>query len=150
VPVSLRSPWPRTGSTLWPAELDGDQRADWCAVPPASSTGPACAVDREHALTTDGAPWAFSQNGVIENTDGLTADTTGFADVDGDGRADLCTVRDTRVSCAFAQDHAFGPRATVAILPAPATALWLGDLDGDGRADVCTSDGTTISCTLAP
>jgi LmbE family N-acetylglucosaminyl deacetylase len=148
--ASLVSPWPVAGSALWPADLDGDQRADWCAVPPGATTGPACAVDRDRDLTTDGAPWAYSQAGMIENTDGLTADTTALADVDGDGRADLCTISGNRVSCALAQDHAFGPRATLAILPAPATALWLGDLDGDGRADACTSDGTTITCALAP
>jgi LmbE family N-acetylglucosaminyl deacetylase len=148
--ASLVSPWPASGSALWPGALDRDQRADWCAVPPGSTTGPACAVDRDRGLTTDGAPWAYSQGGTIENSDGLTADTTDLADIDGDGRADLCTVRDNRVSCALAQDHAFGPRATLAILPAPATALWLGDLDGDGRADACTSDGATITCAISP
>src|SRR5262249_36246631 len=30
-PVSVRSAWPAAGSTLWPADLDSDQRADWCA-----------------------------------------------------------------------------------------------------------------------
>jgi LmbE family N-acetylglucosaminyl deacetylase len=138
------STWPPADSPLWPADLDADGAADWCTATPA---GPACA--RAVDITSDGAPWGFASMGVVENATGLDAGTAALADVDGDGRADLCVLDGTRIACAFAQDTKFGPRATVATIP-PATSLWLGDLDGDGRADFCTSDATTISCAFAP
>ena len=140
----LRSAWPAAATALWPADLDGDRRADWCA---ATVTGAACGLDLHRELTTDGVPWSFSQNGVVDETPPDTA-TGAVADVDGDGRADLCSIRGRRIACARSQGYGFGPTATLATLPADAapTALWLGDLDGDGTADACVDDAGTIRC----
>jgi hypothetical protein len=145
----VRSSWPAASAVVWPADLDGDRQADWCA---ATETGPACAVEAQRELTTDGAPWGFSLGGVVDIAPATTA-TVGVADIDGDGRADLCSPRDDRIVCARSQGRAFGPRATtLAILPnqSVASALWLGDLDGDGRADACADTGTTIACAVSP
>jgi LmbE family N-acetylglucosaminyl deacetylase len=144
----VRSPWPEPAAVVWPADLDGDRMADWCT---ATDLGPACAVEAQRDLTTDGAPWGFAQGGVVEIAP-ATSTTVSVADIDGDGRADLCSLRDDRITCARSQGRAFGPRTTLAILPAQsvASALWLGDLDGDGRADPCADTGTTIVCAVAP
>jgi hypothetical protein len=141
--AELRSPWPAAGSALWPADLDGDRAADWCV---ATATGAACGLDLHRMITTDGVPWSFSQDGVVEHAPPDTA-TGALADVDRDGRADLCSLRGRQIVCARSQGYRFGPAATLATLPegAAPTALWLGDLDGDGTADACVEDGT-IRC----
>jgi hypothetical protein len=81
-------------------------------------------------------------------------ETTGaLADIDGDGRADLCglDLTNNRVACARSQGRGFGPRTTLFALPAGVTptALWLGDLNNDGKADACVDVGTTIDCVLS-
>lgn len=147
--TQLLSSWPPTDAVVWIADLDGDRNADWCA---ATDTGPACAVFAQRELTTDGAPWGFAQDGTFEIAPATTA-TVALADIDGDGRADLCSPREDRIVCARSQGRAFGPRATtLAILPnqSVASALWLGDLDGDGRADPCADTGPTIVCAVQP
>ncbi|HEY5923996.1 MAG TPA: FG-GAP-like repeat-containing protein [Kofleriaceae bacterium] len=145
----VRSAWPPPTSIVWPADLDGDRQADWCS---ATELGPACAVEAQHALTTDGAPWGYAHGGMIDVAP-ATHVTVQLADIDGDGRADLCSTREDRVVCARSQGRAFGPHTTtLAILPnqSVASALWLGDLDGDGRADACVDTGTTIVCAVEP
>ena len=129
---------------MWSADLDGDRRTDWCVALPG---GPACGLDRDRDLTTDGAPWTFSQFGVAEAAPAATA-VGALADIDGDDRADLCTVRDRAIVCARSQGHGFGPATTFATLRpgGTLTALWLGDLDGNGRLDACVEDGTTVTC----
>lgn len=145
----VRSPWPEPTSVVWPADLDGDRQADWCS---ATEAGPACAVEAQRALTTDGAPWAYSFGGVVDVAPATTV-TVALADIDGDGRADLCSTRQDRIVCARSQGRAFGPHVTtLAILPSQsvASALWLGDLDGDGRADPCVDAGASIICAVEP
>lgn len=145
----VRSPWPEPTAVVWPADLDGDHQADWCT---ATDAGPACAVYAHHERTTDGAPWGFSRTGTVDIAPASAA-TVALADIDGDGRADLCAPREDRIECARSQGRGFGPRtATLAILPnqSVASALWLGDLDGDGRADACADTGTAIVCAVEP
>ncbi len=145
----LRSAWPQFNAVVWPADLDGDHQADWCA---ATDNGPACAVEAQRDLSTDGAPWAYSQGGVVDVAPATTA-TVAVADIDGDGRADLCSPREDRIVCARSQGRAFGPRATtLAILPnqSVASAVWLGDLNGDGLNDVCVDTGAAITCAVQP
>lgn len=145
----VRSAWPQPTSVLWPADLDGDQQADWCS---ATDDGPMCGVEAQRELTTDGAPWGYAETGMIDVVPATTV-TVAVGDIDVDGRADLCNTRDDRVVCARSQGRAFGPHTTtVAILPdqTAATALWLGDLDGDGRADACVDTGAAIVCAIEP
>ena len=146
---TLRSAWPSPMAVVWPADLDGDQQADWCA---ATDSGAACAVEAQRDVTTDGSPWGFSQTGMVDVAPANSA-TVAISDIDGDGRADLCAPREDRIVCARSQGRAFGPRTTtIAILPnqSVASALWLGDLDGDGRDEPCVDTGTDIVCAIRP
>jgi peptidoglycan/xylan/chitin deacetylase (PgdA/CDA1 family) len=90
--------------------------------------------------------------------------TRAFADVDGDGRADACTVIRGGLSCAragtviagadegrrpravFREARAAEARAPWAFAPG---ALRMGDVDGDGRADACARDAAGMRCAIA-
>jgi hypothetical protein len=153
-PPVVRSAWPRSAATLWPADFDGDGVADWCMP---TGAGPLCGTAADRALTSDGVPWGFAFHAQVEGsvaTDGTLCDQThgAAADVSGDGRADLCMIVGNTVECALSQGHGFGPRVPVLTLPASSTpqAMWLGDLDGDGKADPCVDDGAAIFCSLTP
>jgi LmbE family N-acetylglucosaminyl deacetylase len=134
--VSVQSTWPARDAILWPADLDGDHLADWCVATP---TGPACGLGADRALSTDGVPWAFSLGGVVDATS-PDATTGGFADLDGDGRADFCAIDGTRVACAFSHGGGFGPRTTVMELASAPVALWLAD------GEVCVDTGSDVVC----
>jgi len=144
VVTTVRSRWPAPDAPMWSGDLDGDHRADWCVSLP---EGPACGLDRDRGLTTDGATWSFSQAGVREAGPIDTA-VGALGDIDGDGRADLCTARDRTITCTRSQGNGFGPAVTLASLPpgGPLTALWLGDLDGNGSLDACVEDGPAVTC----
>jgi LmbE family N-acetylglucosaminyl deacetylase len=147
-PLAPMTTWPDAGANIWIADLDGDARADWCS---AAYTGPACAVDAARDITTDGTPWGYANRGAVDLTPDNTA-LVAIGDIDGDGRADLCTPTNGAVACARSQGTAFGPRtAVIANLSAePPLAHWLGDLDGDGRMDSCVDLGATIACAVQP
>ncbi|HEX5058990.1 MAG TPA: PIG-L family deacetylase, partial [Kofleriaceae bacterium] len=102
----IRSAWPQPTSVVWPADLDGDRQADWCS---ATDDGPMCAVEAERNVTTDGAPWGYASDGVVEVAPATTV-TVSFGDIDGDHRADQCSTREDRIVCARSQGRAFGPR----------------------------------------
>lgn len=138
------SAWPAPDATVWPADLDGDNAVDWCAT---GSAGPACGLAAESGMTTDGAPWMYSNGGIAETVPADPA-LTAVADIDGDGLTDLCAVIGNDVQCARGQAHGFGPLATVLTAPVPPVALWLGDLNGDGRADACVDLGDSIACEI--
>lgn len=140
------SAWPPAGAPLWVGDLDGDARADWCIT---NDDGVHCGRALHHALTRDGAPWSYAFGGVRDPGPASLA-TSALADLDGDGRAELCRVHDRSVTCTRSQGGGFGPPVTFAVLPpgGPATALWLGDLDGDGTLDACVDDGPAIHCAL--
>jgi hypothetical protein len=149
--------WPPAGSVMWTAALAQDPvlgqspYEDYCI---AATSGPLCAPGLELGLpSSGGVPWGYSFQGVPDPSP--QDNTTGaLADVDGDGRADLCglDVQNNRVACARSQGRGFGPRTTLFALPAGVTptALWLGDLNNDGKADACVDIGTSIECQLSP
>ncbi|MDB4962338.1 MAG: Rhs family protein [Myxococcales bacterium] len=139
---TVRSPWPEPDQPLWMANLDADPEIDWCAATP---TGLACGRASDHALTTDGVPWSFSREGAVEPVP-TNASLTALRDIDGDHRADLCTVEGREILCARSQGHGFGPRFSIGTLPAgaPATGLWFHL----GRA--CVDDGATLTCIPLP
>ncbi|CAN5403720.1 hypothetical protein BH11MYX1_BH11MYX1_11870 [soil metagenome] len=141
----LRSAWPALGASVLPRDLDGDHHADWCAL---TETGPSCGLAAESSLSTDGVPWGFASNNVVETVTS-DPDLAEIADIDGDGDGDLCSLPGNgTIACARSNGHGFGPRTPVAVLPegAQPTALWLGDLDGDGAADACIDLGDAIAC----
>ncbi|HEY0988656.1 MAG TPA: PIG-L family deacetylase [Kofleriaceae bacterium] len=148
--VDVRSTWPDRAAALWIADLDGDGDPDWCA---ATADGPACSLAADRKLATDGALWGYASGGVTEASTrvGALPDTATavFTDVDGDGRDDLCTVRDGAIACARSLGRGFGPQIPVARLPdglAP-SAVWAEPSKAPGVPRLCAADATTIACT---
>jgi FG-GAP-like repeat len=132
------------------ADVDGDKRADVCVLAEegivcARSTGTAFEAAHTWMPKASIAP-AFDAFEVFE-----------LGDVDGDGRADLCSrsVDDGRVviACALSTGHAFGrlDRWSLDFDAADATTLRLADINGDGRADLCgiAHDGGSVVCALS-
>ncbi len=91
----------------------------------------------------------------------LSPATVVFADVDGDGRADLCGLAPGGAACARSverrteqggvetvfQRGADAPLAAVTV-PARRTEGLRGDLNGDGRVDTCTLTEEGLRCAL--
>ena len=137
------TPDPPRDPAGWTADLDGDGQRDACS---ALVEGPACTLARDGAAA-EPAPWGYSFGGRVEGSaDDGAADTrtSVLVDLDGDGRADLCTARDGVIACARSLGRSFGPRAVIAQLPAGLvpTVLWT---EPDAR--LCAADATTVACT---
>lgn len=92
--------------------------------------------------------------------------TVTFADVDGDGRADLCGSgtggfgcarsleregrgSDARPETLFAWSAGWNARVRPVSRAAPATSALHGDLNGDGRMDECSVSAEGLRCALA-
>jgi hypothetical protein len=125
------------------SDLDGDGRADACGW---ERTGggsdrvtASCVLARAHGFARALVGPTATMASVLE------AATLRTADLDGDGRADLCARLDGRLAC-FRSDG----RALVERLEGPEwperALLWLADVDGDGRADACLRDAGGLRC----
>ncbi len=84
---------------------------------------------------------------------------THFADVDGDGHADVCIERVGMIACRAAKTSptgvthiprtSFGARDVIVKTPIGMRAFSLGDVDGDGRADLCAVLDHEVVCARA-
>ncbi len=140
-------------------DIDGDGKADVCTR---ASTGVTCARSVGSAF----GPARIWLAGMAD-TEGWSAPayaaSVTLADVDGDGKADVCGRAPAGIQCALSQRTSFGPAATWssggdfgdadAIPWAKSVAygetLRFGDLNGDGRADVCGRGPDGIVCALS-
>ena len=139
------------------ADVDGDGRADACSR---TADGIACArnvgrrFDRARVWLADMGDangWAAPQY----------ASTVQLADVDGDGRADVCGRGPSGIQCALSNGKGFAPLAQFSSArdfaddgawdknPAYYGSVRFGDLNGDGRDDVCGLGHDGIVCALS-
>jgi peptidoglycan/xylan/chitin deacetylase (PgdA/CDA1 family) len=128
------------------ADIDGDGKADACSR---TSAGIACArnVGRrfETARTwladmTDARGWGAARY----------AATVQLADVDGDGRADVCGRGPGGIACALSTGKAFGKVEKWSAGSDFADGdIHFGDLNGDRRDDVCGHTPEGIVCALS-
>ena len=141
---------PFTRGTLRVGDLNGDGRADFCIRH--RSNGIEC-----QASTPSGG-WASVRGPAWTDANGWGASkyalTIRFADLDGDGRDDLCARAAKGLVCHLSTGAGFGPE-----IPGPAwsdaagfdrartwSTLAFADVDGDGFRDACLRAPSGVLC----
>ncbi len=135
--------------TLRMGDVNGDGKADLCAR---AAAGTLCWL-------SDGASFATRVEGPVWSNDaGFGAmrywSTMRLADVNGDGKADLCIRTSDELRCHFSTGSGFGEPVRVAGLSDASGwddisnygTLRTGDVDGDGAEDLCIRSNTRIDC----
>lgn len=141
---------PSNWSTLRMGDLDGDGRADLCARANAgircwTSLGDAFEdASIEGPALADEVGWAAP----------IYHGTLRMADVDGDGRDDLCARSASDFRCYRSSGAGFEDPWTLAELgddqgwddPARHGTIRMGDVDGDARSDLCARSAEGVRC----
>ncbi|MEZ4369581.1 MAG: FG-GAP-like repeat-containing protein [Polyangiaceae bacterium] len=137
--------------TLRLGDVDGDGKSDVCAR---EAQGMACwlATDSGFVERIAGPGWSDEAGW----SDWHNWSTIRLADVNGDGRSDLCAREDETLRCYLFDGTGFSERLDGPALPSP---LWdtrtalasirMADLDGDGKSDVCVRSEQGLECWLA-
>ncbi|HEY2031712.1 MAG TPA: FG-GAP-like repeat-containing protein [Myxococcales bacterium] len=148
------------GATLMFADIDGDGLADVCGRGPA---GVRCATASAGGGFRDSRPWSnrtdFS-DAAGWNASAASWGSLRLADVDGDGKADLCGRSALGFVCGISNGGAFdtallvSPNAftdalgySAAVYGSSAAA---GDLNRDGHRDLCARSAAGVVCAKAP
>lgn len=151
VPLSNANGWtdPSNYATLRFGDLDGDGRADLCAR---ANDRMLCWTSATNPLGTrfDGPAWSDAAGWGAARY----YSTIRFADIDGDGRADLCARSSAGIRCHLSTGTGFGPP-----IAGPAwsdatgfgaakyyATLRVGDVTGDGKDDICIRSANGIRC----
>lgn len=136
--------------TIRMGDLNGDGKSDVCAR---ANAGMVCWLAADTGFSTDqitGPAWS-NEHG----WDKLSAwSTIRLADVNGDGRADLCGKSASALTCALANGNGFDAEIEVAGYtdesgwsdPSNYSTLRVGDIDGDGREDLCIRANAGVRC----
>jgi hypothetical protein len=127
------------------SDLNGDGRADACAL---TSAGFQC-------MLSTGTGFDRLIAGPELATEGLSpreiVPSLRMGDVDGDGRADVCTRVGSELVCFQSTGDGFGERLLLAPMGPLAPGAYgpqvlLGDVDGDRADDVCVRDVDGLRC----
>ncbi|MEZ4313492.1 MAG: FG-GAP-like repeat-containing protein [Polyangiaceae bacterium] len=142
--------------TLQYADLDGDGKDDICGR---GSNGMLCARSTGSAFMTPSFWTSAFSNASGANAGPEYWQTIQFADVNADGRADLCGRLAGGISCTLSTGNALSaPTVWTANFSDAqgwngAASNWstirLSDLNGDGRADICARAASGVACILA-
>src|SRR5690606_12603698 len=140
-------------ATIRMGDVDGDGLADVCAR---ANAGVYCALSNGSGFDAS-SRW----NDVMSDASGWNHPryytTIRLADVDGDGKADLCGRGPDGFDCWISDGSRFdrrieGPRWSDASSWGSARyygTIRMGDLNGDRRADVCARAAAGIRCALS-
>jgi GH25 family lysozyme M1 (1,4-beta-N-acetylmuramidase) len=139
-------------TTLRFADINGDKKADLCLR---RNGGISCwhSLGNKFGHEIKG-PELSSDHG-WDKFDNYS--TLRLADVDGDGRADLCGRKNKGLTCWLSEGDHFGPAIESTMLSDDAhgdrashyRTLRFADVDGDGRQDLCFRNESGLSCHLA-
>ncbi|MBI5531897.1 MAG: VCBS repeat-containing protein [Deltaproteobacteria bacterium] len=139
-------------STIRMGDIDGDGKADVCAR---AAAGIKCFLSDGKGFPTavDGPAWSDAAGwNAIEYYS-----TIRMADVDGDGKADICGRASDGVHCWLSDGKGFptevvGPKLSNASgwsKPEYYLTLRMADVNGDGRADICARAAAGFACWLS-
>jgi peptidoglycan/xylan/chitin deacetylase (PgdA/CDA1 family) len=139
-------------------DLNGDGRADACVSREGALV---CALSTGTELV-DVRTWSTADELVDHKPlPGYASDgsrSLWLADLNGDGRSDVCRITQAGLFCGLSDGHAF-TRPTNWLAPvdrsewsaqSPQPPVALGDINGDGRADLCVVMDDGLYCGLAP
>ena len=153
-PLSDAKGWnsPYYYGTIRMGDIDGDGKADLCARAAAGircwrSTGVGFSAALDGPKLSDAAGWS----------DLRYYSTIRLADVNGDGRADLCARAAAGFRCWCSTGAGFGDAIVGPALSDAAgwsrysrySTIRMADLNGDGRADSCARGGKGVLCWLS-
>ncbi|OQB17161.1 MAG: NAD(+)--arginine ADP-ribosyltransferase Chelt precursor [Deltaproteobacteria bacterium ADurb.Bin207] len=140
---------PKYYGTLREGDVDGDGRVDVCMR---TQQGMECWLSDGKGFPTrvQGPSWADEDGwGELRYWS-----TIRLADINGDGKADLCARDSQALRCYFSQGNGFASGVEVA--PLSDAMGWddetnfltirTGDFDGDGRQDLCARSNSVIEC----
>lgn len=146
-------------ATLRLGDVNGDGRADLCGR---ASYGIICSLSQGSAFSAPtwwSSAFADQEQWNIPAASGderVYFQTLSLADINNDGRADLCGQYTTGVACAFSDgtrfsayhhvDNRWMTGANGYGKPAYALPLMIGDTDGDQRKEICTRGAQGIRC----
>jgi peptidoglycan/xylan/chitin deacetylase (PgdA/CDA1 family) len=123
------------------ADVDGDGKADACRR---TATGIACAKNLGGRFDA-ARSWLADPTDARGRGDARYASTIQLADVDGDGRADVCGRSPSGLYCSISSGKGFGKVERWSDASDFGDgAMRFGDLNGDGRADVCGTAGASM------
>lgn len=136
-------------ATIQMGDVDGDGKADVCSR---DATGMRCWISDGNGFSTEIAGPAWTDAGGWDAP--MYFGTIRLADIDGDGKADLCARGATGYRCHLSTGNGFGPAIAG---PAWSTdsgwgdydnysTIRLSDVDGDGDLDVCGRANKGIVC----
>ncbi len=128
------------GATL-ESDVDGDGRADACAR---TDTGFGCLASSGHGFER-----VMMGTMSMGAADVASSARIRMADIDGDGRADVCAEHEGRFTCWRSTGDGFGDAVVGPAIGPGVTTLELADVDGDGSVDVCMRDGEGLACHLS-
>lgn len=146
------------GATVQLADLNGDRKADVCGR---GSSGIVCALSNGTSFGESRWTWSrFDDRGHWSRASSRYLSIR-MADVNGDGKADMCGRNTTGVACQFSKgDGTFGDyrylnnaefRDTEGFSAEKyGMTLALADLNADGRADLCARQSNGLRCALSP
>jgi hypothetical protein len=154
---------PAYWSTIQFADLNGDGLPDVCGR---SSLGMTCALNNGNHVSPSAPSMAFVNLSVWTNQ---FSDAYGWnqlkyystiqlADVNGDGKADVCGRGTAGIYCTRSAGTVFGNAGTLQLIEFSDAngwdqepyyrSVWLVDVNNDGRADVCGRGYSGIWCAL--
>jgi len=133
-------------ATLSFADVDGDGKADACSR---TATGIACARNVGRRFETP-RTWLADMTDARGWAPAKYASSVQLADVDGDGRADVCGRGPSGLVCALSTGKGFGKMERWSQATDFADGdLHFGDLNGDRRDDVCGHGSEGVVCALS-
>ncbi len=143
---------PEYGSTIRYADINGDGKADVCGR----------GADGIHCSLSDGNGFpTYVQGPPLSDANGWAQkeyySTIQFADVNGDGRSDLCARGYGKFMCWLSNGAGFptefsGPDLSDPNgwnLPEYYSTIQLPDVNGDGKADLCARSSSELGCWLS-
>ena len=153
-PLSDVGGWdkPEYFSTIQFADINGDGKSDLCAR---SAAGILCWLSDGSSFPTQVTGPAWSDAAGWNKPESFT--TIQFADINGDGRADVCGRSAAGVECWLSSGTSFPTQVVGPPLSDAANwnqaeyfaTLGFGDIDGDGRADLCGRSAAGFECWLS-